>query len=98
MATTVVIAEEQLEELRLGFSGPLLQAGDEGYDDARQVHNGQIDRRPALIAQCRGTADVAGAVKFARAAGLEISVRGGGHNVAGPPVADDALMIYLSPM
>jgi hypothetical protein len=98
MATTVVIAEERLEELRLGFSGSLLQAGDDGYDDARQVHNGQIDRRPALIARCRGTADVAGAVKFARAAGLEISVRGGGHNVAGRAVADDALMIDLSPM
>jgi FAD/FMN-containing dehydrogenase len=98
MATTVVIAEEQLEELRLGFSGPLLQAGDEGYDDARQVHNGLIDRHPALIARCRGTADVADAVRFARAAGLDISVRGGGHNVAGRAVADDALMIDLSQM
>jgi FAD/FMN-containing dehydrogenase len=96
--TTVVIAEERLEELRLGFSGSLLQDGDDGYDDARQVHNGLIDRRPAVIAHCRGTADVADAVRFARAAGLEISVRGGGHNVAGRAVADDALMIDLSPM
>ena len=98
MATTVVIAEERLEELRLGFSGPLLQAGDDGYDDARQVHNGLIDRRPALIARCRGTADVADAVRFARALGLEISIRGGGHNVAGRAVADDALMIDLAEM
>ena len=96
--TTVVIAEERLEELRTGFSGSLLQPGDDGYDDARQVHNGLIDRRPALIARCRGTADVADAVRFARAAGLEISVRGGGHNVAGRAVADDALMIDLSEM
>ena len=96
--TTVVIAEERLEELRLGFSGALLLAEDEGYDDARRVHNGLVDRRPALIARCRGTADVAEAVRFARAAGLEISVRGGGHNVAGRAVTDDALMIDLSQM
>jgi FAD/FMN-containing dehydrogenase len=57
-----------------------------------------IDRRPLLIARCGGTADVAAAVRFARAAGLEISVRGGGHNVAGRAVADDALMVDLSPM
>src|SRR5213593_3800454 len=96
--TPVVITEERLEELRLGFSGPLLQAGDDGYDGARQVHNGLVDRRPALIAVCRGTADVADAVRFARAAGLEISVRGGGHNVAGRAVVDDALMVDLSEM
>jgi FAD/FMN-containing dehydrogenase len=95
---TTVIAEERLEELRLGFSGSLLQDGDDGYDEARQVHNGLIDRRPAVIACCRGTADVADAVRFARAAELEISVRGGGHNVAGRAVAEDALMIDLSPM
>jgi FAD/FMN-containing dehydrogenase len=98
MATKVLIAEERLEELRMGFSGPLLQAGQEGYDDARRVHNGLVDRRPALIARCRGAADVAAAVRFARAAGLEITVRGGGHNVAGSAVADDALMIDLSHM
>jgi FAD/FMN-containing dehydrogenase len=95
---TVVIVEERLEELRMGFSGPLLQAGDGGYDDARRIHNGLIDRRPALIARCSGAADIADAVRFARAAGLDISVRGGGHNVAGRAVADDALMIDLSQM
>jgi len=95
---TVVIVEERLEELRIGFSGPLLQSGDEGYDDARRVHNGLVDRRPALIARCSGAADIADAVRFARAAGLDISVRGGGHNVAGRAVADDALMIDLSQM
>src|SRR5437773_2784289 len=96
--TTVVIAEERLEELRMGFARALLLAEDEGYEDARRVHNGLIDRRPVLIARCRGTADVADAVRFARAAGLEISVRGGGHNVAGRAVADEALMIDLSHM
>ena len=95
---TVVIVEERLEELRTGFSGPLLQTGDDGYDDARRIHNGLIDRRPALIARCGGASDIANAVRFARAAGLDISVRGGGHNVAGRAVADDALMIDLSPM
>jgi FAD/FMN-containing dehydrogenase len=57
-----------------------------------------IDRRPALIARCHGTADIADAVRFARSAGLDLSVRGGGHNVAGRAVVDDALMIDLSPM
>ena len=61
MATSVVIVEEQLEGLRMGFGGTLLRADDEGYEDARRVHNGLIDRRPALIARCHGTADVADA-------------------------------------
>jgi FAD/FMN-containing dehydrogenase len=98
MATSIVITEEQFEGLRMGFGGTLLRADDEGYEDARRVHNGLIDRRPALIARCRGAADVADAVRFARAAGLDVSVRGGGHNVAGRAVVDDALMIDLSPM
>ena len=78
MATSVVIVVEQLEGLRMGFGGTLLRADDEGYEDARRVHNGLIDRRPALIARCHGAADVADAVRFARAAGLDVSVRGGG--------------------
>src|SRR5262249_21691758 len=64
----------------------------------RRVHNGLVDKRPALIACCRGTADVADAVKLARAEGLEIAVRGGGHNVAGRATIDDGIMIDLSPM
>ncbi len=62
------------------------------------MHNGLIDRRPALIARCQNTADVADAVRFARHADLEICVRGGGHNVAGRAVAEGALMIDLAPM
>ncbi len=81
-----------------GFSGSVLAPGDSGYDEARAVHNGMIDRRPALIAQCRNTADVIDAIGYARGAGLDISVRGGGHNVAGRAVADGALMIDLSTM
>jgi FAD/FMN-containing dehydrogenase len=84
--------------LRGGFSGTVLDPAHGEYDDARSIHNALIDRRPALIARCRSTADVADAVKHARAEGLDICVRGGGHNVAGRAVIDDALMIDLSPM
>jgi len=86
------------DELRTAFSGRILEPGDEGYEDARRVHNGMVDRRPALIAQCRNTADVVDALALARASGLDVCVRGGGHNVAGRAVADGALMIDLSPM
>ncbi len=95
MATT---AGESLEALRGGFSGTVLDPAHADYDDARQIHNGLIDRRPALIARCRNTADVSDAIKHARAERLEVCVRGGGHNVAGRAVIDDALMIDLSPM
>ena len=72
-----------MEQLAPTFTGQLLQPSDPGYDDARRVHNGLIDKRPAIIARCRGTADVADAVKLARTLNLEIAVRGGGHNVGG---------------
>lgn len=88
---------ERFETLRTSFSGELLHSADPGYD-ARRIHNGLIDRRPALIARCLGAVDVADAVRFARDSGLEICVRGGGHNVAGRAVVDDALMIDLSLM
>jgi FAD/FMN-containing dehydrogenase len=98
MATTAGIGSERLDALRRAFSGSILEPGDDAYDAARCVHNGLIDRRPALIARCRNTADVADAVKFARESGLEVCVRGGGHNVGGLGVIDDALMIDLAPM
>jgi hypothetical protein len=78
------------------FSGQLLQAADAGYDGARRVHNGLIDKHPAVIAQCLGIADIADAVRLAREHGLEVSVRGGGHNVAGRAVTDGGVMIDLS--
>ena len=87
-----------LQEFRAGLRGALLQPGDPGYDTARQVWNGAIDRKPALIARCAGTADVIRAVSFAREHRLLVSVRGGGHNVTGNAVCDGGLMIDLSPM
>jgi len=87
-----------LEALTSTFSGSVLLPGYDGYDDARRIHNGLIDRQPALIARCLGAADVADAIGLARSSGLEISVRGGGHNVAGRAVSDRGMMIDLSGM
>ena len=98
MATATTLDAERLEVLAAAFSGSLLQAGDAQYDEARAIHNGLIDRRPTLIARCRGTADVVDAIALARESGLEISVRGGGHNVAGRAVTDGGLMIDLAEM
>ncbi len=87
-----------LEEFRVRFAGTILLPGDEGFDAARRVWNGEIDRRPAVIARCTGAADVMAAVSFARSSGLVAAVRGGGHNVAGTAVCDDGIVIDLSPM
>jgi FAD/FMN-containing dehydrogenase len=91
-------AAHLLDALRSQLVGPVLSPSDAGYEDARRVHNGLIDRRPALIARCHGTADVQAGVRFARERGLEIAVRGGGHNVAGNAVCENGLMLDLSPM
>ncbi|HET9371873.1 MAG TPA: FAD-binding oxidoreductase [Vicinamibacterales bacterium] len=85
-------------EVAKTFSGTLLQPGAGGYDAARRVHNGCIDKRPALIAQCIGAADIADAVNLGRDLGLEIAVRGGGHNVGGRGTVDGGLLIDLSRM
>ncbi len=87
-----------LEQIAPTFTGQLLQPADPGYDEARRVHNGLIDKRPALIARCQGAADVADAVALARSLNLEVAVRGGGHNVAGRATVDGGLMIDLAPM
>jgi FAD/FMN-containing dehydrogenase len=81
-----------------GLLGEVLRPGDAGYEEARRVHNGLIDKRPLLIARCRTVPEVVAAVDFGRLNGLEISVRGGGHSVAGFGVCDGGLMIDLSPM
>ena len=81
-----------------GLRGRLVQSGDGGYDQARTVWNGMIDRRPALIARCAGPADIIASVHFARDHGLLVSVKGGGHNITGNAVCEGALMIDLSPM
>jgi len=85
-------------ELGATFAGRLLQPTDTAYDEARRVHNGLIDKRPALIAQCRGVADIVAAVQLARRQQLAVAVRGGGHNVAGRATIDGGLMIDLSLM
>ncbi len=72
-----------IQEFKASVQGVVLRPGDDGYEEARRVWNGMIDRRPALIMRCTGAADVIAAVKFARAHGLVVAVRGGGHNVAG---------------
>jgi FAD/FMN-containing dehydrogenase len=93
-----VTTEGAVERLGAALSGPVLVPGERGYDAARRVHNGLVDRRPAAIARCMQTADVVDAVNFGRSEGLEISVRGGGHNVAGMAVSDGGLMIDLALM
>ncbi len=93
-----VLGEGRVAELKVSMRGDLLRPDDSGYDDARRVWNGMIDKRPALIARCTGTGDVIAAVTFAREHELVVSVRGGGHNYAGKSVCDDGLMIDLSPM
>ena len=81
-----------------GFRGVVLGPQDEGYEAARRVWNGAIDRRPRLVARCTGTADVAAAIRFAAEHDLLVAVRGGGHGVAGPAVCDDGIVIDCSPM
>jgi hypothetical protein len=87
-----------LDELRPLVRGSILTPEDAGYDEARAVYNGMIDKRPALIVQCRDAADVVAAVRFARAQGLDLAVRGGGHNAGGLGVADGALVVDLREM
>ncbi len=87
-----------VDELTGQVAGSVLRPADAGYDEARRIHNGLVDRSPAVIVRCRSAADAAAGVRFARAAGLDITVRGGGHNVAGRAVADGAVMIDLAEM
>jgi FAD/FMN-containing dehydrogenase len=89
---------DAVSELTSKFSGQLLQPGDAAYEEVRKVHNGLIDKRPALIARCRGVADVVDAVRLAHEMNLEVAIRGGGHNVAGRATVDGGLMIDLVPM
>ena len=85
-------------ELAANFRGDLIQPGDPGYDQARSVFNAMIDRRPAVVARCRGVADVVAAVNFARDTGLALAVRSGGHSMPGYGVCDGGIVIDLSPM
>jgi FAD/FMN-containing dehydrogenase len=95
---TTQLAPEAVEQFHAGFKGMLFQPDDAGYEDARAVQNGMIERRPALIARCNGVADVIAAVTFARENSLLVSIRGGGHNAAGNALCDDGIVIDLSGM
>src|SRR5437764_1060080 len=83
MPTTTSTTITVPDDLRTRFTGSLLSPGDTGYDEARRVHNGLIDKRPALVARCHTTADVVDAIHLGRQQASEIAIRGGGHNVAG---------------
>ena len=99
MATTTATGAGLItDEFRAAFRGELIEPGDAGYDDARAVYNGMIDRHPRLIARCADAADVIAAVNLARESGALLAVRGGGHNAGGLGVWDDALVIDLSQM
>jgi FAD/FMN-containing dehydrogenase len=101
----VALDEDTIQAFAAGVRGAVIRPGDPGYDDARVVQNGLIDRKPALIVRCSGAADVIAAVNFARdhpspssGQALLLSVRGGGHNVAGNAVNDGGVVIDLSGM
>src|SRR6266699_769476 len=96
--TAVRSVAAAVAELGRTFGGELLKPADAGYEEARRVHNGLVDKRPALIARCRSAADVADAVRLTQKLGLEVAVRGGGHNVAGRATIDGGVMIDLAPM
>ena len=96
--TEVTPGSEAVREFAARVRGAVIHPGDADYDDARAVWNGLIDRKPALIVRPIGTADVIEAVNFARESGMVLSIRGGGHNVAGNAVNDDGIVIDLSRM
>ena len=93
-----MLDEKAVEKFKASLRGELIQPNDEGYDDARKVWNAMINKRPAHIVRCSGTADVIAAVNFARENDLRLSVRGGGHNIAGTALCDHGLTIDLSGM
>jgi FAD/FMN-containing dehydrogenase len=96
MSTT--LDNQLLDRLHGRISGRVLAPEDAGYDEARAIYNGLVDRRPGLIVRARTTGDVVAALALARETGLEVSVRGGGHNVAGRAVTDGGVMIDLAEM
>src|SRR5215218_5731422 len=98
MADVAVVDDATFDALRAVFGGELLRSADPGYDAARRVWNGNIDRRPAIIARCGGVADVQRALAFAVERDLLVSVRGGGHSAPGYGTNDGGLVIDLSPM
>jgi FAD/FMN-containing dehydrogenase len=96
--TETRLEKTAVEAFQANLRGALLRPGEAGYDEARSIHNGMIDRRPALIACCAGVADVLTGVRFAREHELLVSVRGGGHGMPGFAVCEGGLMLDLSGM
>jgi FAD/FMN-containing dehydrogenase len=94
----ITIARAEIKEFRASLRGQLLLAGNDGYEQARQIWNGVFDRHPALIARCAGSDDVVKAVNFARAHGVLTAVRGGGHSISGQSSCEGGLMIDLALM
>ena len=94
----VTLQEDTIQKFKETLRGELIRSVDPGYDDARSIWNAMIDRRPALIARCLGVADVMTCVKFAREHGVRLSIKGGGHNIAGLAVCEGGLMIDMSRM
>jgi FAD/FMN-containing dehydrogenase len=98
MPVSKPLEQAAVQEFAANLRGELLRPEDDGYDTTRAVFNGMIDKRPAIIVRCVGTTDVIQGVNFARTHDLLVSVRGGGHSVAGNAVSDGGLMLDLSPM
>jgi FAD/FMN-containing dehydrogenase len=94
----IELSQSSVDALKARLRGPLLLPGDAGYADSRTVWNAMIDRTPALVVRCLGTADVAACVQFTREHQLLLCIKGGGHNIAGLATADGALMLDLSLM
>ena len=98
IGTSMILDEVTVQECKTSLHGILLRPGDAGYDAARKVWNGMIDRRPGLIVRCAGGDDVIAAVHFAHTHQLLVAVCGGGHSVAGDGTCDGSMVIDLSPM
>src|SRR5258707_7101580 len=93
-----MLNEDSITELKRSLRGGLIQPGDADYDEAREVYNGMIHKKPRLIARCADVADVIRSVDFARDNNLLVSIRGGGHNAGGLGICDDGLVIDLAPI
>src|SRR5438067_11295590 len=97
-ARSLSLDEATIQDFQAGLRGQVVLPEDADYDDARNVWNGMIDRKPALIARCAGADDVSKAIRFARDQHLLLAVRGGGHNVTAAGTCGDGLVIELSTM
>src|SRR2546430_1055729 len=98
MTSGIELTTDDVQTFADGLQGELTRPQDSNYDEARALYNAMIDKRPALIARCASAADVVSAVNFGREHGLDIAIRGGGHNGPGLGSVDDGLVIDLSPM